>query len=149
MPTDPLRTISRHQTNNERPDNRHSDCVDSELILRRGNECGIEPMIVGNVGKQADEFQQKPGNARADKTNCDRNQGNRNYMKIGGEVTEFFQTWSSLLISFLPLHSCLPLRASQGGALHLEETGKGQDRKGAAPSSEALTIGAATLRHGT
>ena len=61
------------------------------MIASRRRERGVEPLVIEEIGKESDELQQEPRDAGADDANCDRHQGDGQYARRCGEVTEFFR----------------------------------------------------------
>ena len=56
------------------PTNRNSNCIDAEVVADRRSKRGAEPLIVKDICKEADQFEQKPRNVCTNRANDDRHQ---------------------------------------------------------------------------
>src|SRR2546427_1745025 len=55
--TNSLGSVSRHETNNQAPENRHSDHEDSEMMAERRHQLARYALVKENVRDESDEFQ--------------------------------------------------------------------------------------------
>ena len=84
-------SIARHQSDDERPDDRNSDCISAEVITNRRSKRGAESLIVENICEKADQLQQKQCDECGNHADHDSQQHDRDDTHGRRKVAEILQ----------------------------------------------------------
>src|SRR4051812_7852047 len=107
MSSNALRPIPRHQTDDQRPHDRHRHRVNAEMVPGRRSERSTEMLVVEKVREKADQLQQKPRDIRADNANRNRHQRDRNHPTGSRKIPELLQARLMALVPSSLTHSGL------------------------------------------
>ncbi len=84
----PLRAVARHHANDQGACHGNQHCEPTEMVTRRRRQCRAHRSEIEEVGKKADQTQQRPGHARSQQTDHDGKERNRNYARRRREVAQ-------------------------------------------------------------
>jgi hypothetical protein len=85
-----LRSVPRHHTDNQRAGDGHQHAKNSQVIAGRGNQRGVPASKIKQIGKEADQAEQRQRYECAEQTDCHREHGDGDYPGGGGEVAQSF-----------------------------------------------------------
>ena len=91
MTANPLRTIARHEADDEAADHRHEYFQPAKVVARGRNHRGAPALVEKQVGKNSNQSQQGKSDERTEYANADRQEGNRDHFAGSGKVTQRLQ----------------------------------------------------------
>ena len=91
---DAIRSVARHQPDEDRANDRHENHERSEVVLRRRGERETEPLEKEKICEEVDELQQPGGNVRGEHSDDNRQTGDWKHPCGCCEVTEMVECLS-------------------------------------------------------
>ncbi len=88
MTADSLRTVTRHEADDETTNHRHENFQPAKMVARGRNHSGAPALVEEQVGENSNQSQQGKSDERAEYTDADRQEGNRDHIAGSGKVTQ-------------------------------------------------------------